>query len=467
MSSNKKNTARKGKRGRQQIPRTIVVRERAPRRVVKRRAPARKPQGLLDILGGVLSKGLSAAISMFGDYKVEQNAFMPGNSPPMVVNSNTGESVILRHREYLGDILSTTAFTNSAYPLNPGDPITFPWLSQVATSFEEYEFRGVIFEFKSMSSDALLATAAGTALGVVVMATEYDSLEADFTDKHQMENHAYANSGKPSISFIHPIECKRSATPLTRLYVRNSGTPPSGADLRMYDLGKFQIATQGMQVAGGILGELWISYEVALFKPHIIASTGGDLLVDHYRITGAASATPLGTSQSLQAGSYGMTTISGQTLYFDNFIASESFLICACYVGSGASLVAPILTLTRCTGKTIFSAGTTSIFSNSTSTAGAYIQLQAITVTSAAPTVAYGAAGTLPSAITFADLFVLQIPNALTSVLMQTAPMNVDQLIGALPDSVIKELTERLCPKSSFSLSPELADVFKSLYVNK
>lgn len=69
------------------------------------------------------------------------------------------------------------------------------------------------------------------------------------------------------------IETKRSQSTLTRLYVRNQPVE-TGADIRLYDIGKFQLATQGMQNvvdpdANSSIGELWVTYQVKFFKPKI------------------------------------------------------------------------------------------------------------------------------------------------------------------------------------------------------
>ena len=172
------------------------------------------PPGAL--LGGVLGRGAHAlfkAITGFGDYRVEHNTPCSGDEPPEIVNSANRGSVIIRHREYLGDVNATTAFTLQQYPINPGNNFTFPWLSQVAESFEEYRLRGAIFEFKSLSSDAVLSSATSSALGSVIMATQYDVLDEPFLNKMEMENYEFANSSKPSCTFYHPIECKKSLTP--------------------------------------------------------------------------------------------------------------------------------------------------------------------------------------------------------------------------------------------------------------
>lgn len=436
-TKNKKTTGRKNRRPnkRQTIPRPVPA-SRPRNRVRNRGRQNRNQPSILSLVGGIIGKGLRGLITGFGDYKIEGNSLMSPNGPPSIVNSNNGNFVIIRHREYLQDITSTTTFINSVFPINPGDTTTFPWLSAVASSFEEYELRGMIFEFRSTSSDALLAAAAGTSLGVVVMATEYDSLEPDFTDKHAMENHMYACSSKPSISFIHPIECSRSQTPITKLYVRTNGLLPNGADLRFYDLGKFQIATQGMQVDGGVLGELWVTYEVALTKPHMINTTGEHLAVQHTRHTGITNALPFGTSQFIQPGSTFISTFTGTAMTFRSVYESESWLVVYAIVGTAAVLVAPTITRTRCTGTNLFQNGTTSTISDSGAANAVFISLTSIAITSAPAVLTLGAAGVLPAVPSSADLFVIQIPSDLLLAIETASNVeeDTDDRLGALLD---------------------------------
>lgn len=161
-------------------------------------------------LGGKIGH-LVEQITGFGDYKVMSNSIMSGGvTPPSIVNTANRGGIIVRHREYIGDVLATTAFTVQSFMINPGLFNTFPWLSQIAMGYEQYKPRGMIFEFLSTSSDALLSSATSTALGTVSMATQYDVSDPPFTDKRSMLNHEWSNSRKPSMSFIHPIECKNA-----------------------------------------------------------------------------------------------------------------------------------------------------------------------------------------------------------------------------------------------------------------
>nr|QKV51226.1 putative capsid protein [Crucivirus sp.] len=205
-----------------------------------------------------------------GDYvtapnQVKKNVLVSDTQIPQFgSDSNT---VHIRHREFLGDVISSgtaNTFQTQSFNLNPGLKDTFPWLSQVCgASFQQYRINGMVFEFRTMSADAL--NSVNTALGSVVMATDYDSADMAFNSKAQMENTEFGVSCKPSSCMIHAIECAKSQTTATELYVR-AGAAQSGTDIRLYDWGKFYIATTGCQGTSVNLGELWVSYDITFFK---------------------------------------------------------------------------------------------------------------------------------------------------------------------------------------------------------
>jgi len=207
---------------------------------------------------------------------------MSGEALPSIKNAKDG--VIISHKEYITDIQASTLFNNVTYPINPGVVGTFPWLSQIAQNFEQYEFRGLMFHYRSLAGDGIYTTS-NIALGAVIMATEYDVLSPPFPDKNHMENSQYANSSKPSVSFTHMVECERRQTPVSQLFVRSqSQLPGQVGDLRFSDLGNFQVAVQGMQgsPAVGTIGELWVTYEVQFFKPQLPDGLGGSIPYDHW-----------------------------------------------------------------------------------------------------------------------------------------------------------------------------------------
>jgi len=222
--------------------------------------------GIADFVGSKLGSIFGQGDYVMPGYTPAQNSLVLSGATPQVISSIDREFNI-RFREYIGDVTTGAAntFSITEYPIQPGLPDTFPWLSQVAANFEQYRINGMIFEFKSLSADALNST--NTALGSVIMATEYNSVNSGFTSKQQMENHEFSVSAKQSCSVLHPIECKRSQTPVSELYVRNT-TPASNSDLRLYDLGKFYIATSGQQATAINIGELWVTYDVTFLKPN-------------------------------------------------------------------------------------------------------------------------------------------------------------------------------------------------------
>lgn len=270
-------------------------------------------------IGGWLGEkagDLFSSITGFGDYKIKRNTLLMGTDPAKFSRGSRPNDTVITHREFLGDIYGSTGFAIQSFPINAGLQTTFPWMSQLAAQYEQYEITGLLFEYKSTSADAVNST--NTALGTVIMATDYNVANPIFTSKAQMENHEYTTSCTPSKSFIHGVECARAETPVSLLYVRSSAVP-SGSDARLYDMGNFEIATQGMQ-AVAIIGELWCTFRIILRKPKLNDSLGLGVNTDHWvSTTSTASGNLYFTGLTLKAGAnLGTTTTSGQL----NFPAS-------------------------------------------------------------------------------------------------------------------------------------------------
>jgi len=240
-------------------------------------------------LGAALSRWLGS-----GDYMVSSNTLVSKASSGVPMMHKTSQSVVVRHREYICDITGSAAFAIAqTLPLNPGLAVTFPWLSTIATQFQEYTFRGVVFHYIPTSGDAVSST--NSALGSVIASTSYRSTAPAFTNKQQMLNEYFSGDAKPAETFCHPIECDPKENPFNVQYVR-TGAVPTGEDQKMYDLGTTYIATQGQQAAF-ICGELWVSYEVELRKPVLAGAYLPEAAYAIYTMTGTVnSANPLGTT---------------------------------------------------------------------------------------------------------------------------------------------------------------------------
>lgn len=258
--------------------------------------------------GSKIGKWLGSGIgSIFGsgDYTLmgpQPSYNVMTNSTQIPQFSQTRQSTQVCHREYLGDIIGTAGFNNTAYPLNPGVAGTFPWLSTVAQNFQEYKFHGLIFEFRPLITDFVTSGAPG----VVVMATNYNADSPTYGSKQQMENSEFAVSVKPTNALIHGVECKINETILPHRYVR-TGAVPAAQDLRLYDYGNFQFATQANPIQD--LGELWVSYCVEFLKPQLPLDIGGDVSSQHlYKTLASGNISPLGGNTITNVGSLGVTT---------------------------------------------------------------------------------------------------------------------------------------------------------------
>lgn len=231
--------------------------------------------------GASMGTGLGAALSRWlgsGDYSVGANSIvqrsLKGSDSIPAMHSNN-QSVVIRHKEYIGEIRGNQTFTvNDSFQINPGNQRTFPWLSGVASRFQEYRIKGMVYHYIPSSGTAVSSTDA--ALGTVMMVTSYRATDSAPTSKVELLNEYWASESVPSDSFCHPIECDPKENPYNVQYVR-TGEVPAGDSRMLYDLGVTYVATSGQQISGKVLGDLWVTYEIELKKP-IVASNVTDVV---------------------------------------------------------------------------------------------------------------------------------------------------------------------------------------------
>jgi len=362
--------------------------------------------------GGFIGKILGS-----GDYTT--------NFPSVQENQLTAQvpafmgDTVITHREFIQDVISSPtagAFTSLTGPLNPGQPALFPWLATIAQNYEEYEILGMIFEFKSMSGQT--TSSSNTALGSVILATLYDPTKPAFATKAEMENYEFAQSCKPSESVMHAVECKKVLTPVKSLYVR---TTPSSAltDLRWTDFGNFTIATVGLPGTNVNVGELWVSYKIALRKPRLPATPGGYIAQYFAERTGVDSTHPFGTGAPTDYGSLKPTSISAtvlsivlqpQTLYYFSIF----------WTGGAVTWTSPAVTLSSGISTFAWSnngSGTYFVGPETGQVAkqcGIAFYFRTNTSVASTQTITLSAAGFLPSAITGCEIFLSTIDDSLS-----------------------------------------------------
>jgi hypothetical protein len=257
--------------------------------------------------------------------------------------STTHATNVVSHREYIGDVTGTTAFTNRSFDINPSNAELFPWLSSIAGSYQQYKLHGMIVEFRPLITDFVT----GGAPGVIIMATNYDVNDVAYTTKQQMENSEFAVSVKPTMNLIHGIECDPQQSTVPLKYV---STDSPNLDKPFYNWGKLQIGTQGNP--NQLLGELWVSYVVEFFKPEIPRAVGG--LDQFTAIRGAVSAAnPLGLVPITTGGALEVT-VSSTGFEFPTPPGSK-WMIQIMWFGTSDVRTRPSTSITGITGLELFS----------------------------------------------------------------------------------------------------------------
>lgn len=293
------------------------------------------------IMGSSAGTGLGAAISKWlgsGDYSVSMNSMVSsmkasGSIPAMHTSDQT---VVVRHKEFICEVLSNTAFSvNRSFKINPGDAVTFPWLSRIANSYQQYRFKGVVYHYVPTSGTAVGGTS--SALGSVILQTSYRASDTPPTTKVEMLNEYWSTESVPSETFAHPIECNPAENPFNVLYVKGADVPvPAGDSSLLYDLGTTHLATSGQQVAGTVLGDLWVTYEVELKKPILASNTTSHtfLYTSYANQNAPTTGNPFGSGTSTIGNI--PAAFSARTITLPAYSYGEFFIVVR-YVGAGLS----------------------------------------------------------------------------------------------------------------------------------
>lgn len=305
-------------------------------------------------LEGGFSKGTLRGLGAYDISSLNHNVLIKPDLPEVRNTVYVEGGTIIRHREYLGTITtasSANTFNIQSYPLNPAQSSTFPWLSTIAQNYEEYKPNGLMFEFRSTASDAI-ASSTNLALGQVMLCTQYDPTDPDFSSDIEMLNYSWAQSGKVSDTVRHYIECDPKQSPLSHLYTRAGGLE---TDLRFTDFGKFSIATNGLQGTSIQVGQLWVTYEFIMYKPKV-GGLGSEASSVYTYYQGDGSCTTTYVFGTIAGGSLGPNNNLDIVLSYPQFGTSyisfparavpSTYCVSAIWLGdSTASITQPAITV--------------------------------------------------------------------------------------------------------------------------
>ncbi|QMW68686.1 capsid protein [Crucivirus-168] len=392
-------------------------------RKVAKRAPDYEPsfgRSLLteggSALGGLfgmpgIGKSIGSAVSNvfgLGSYEIKENVFMEGRLPQMM-NVPAGGGTVIRFQEYLGDIITSAtpgAFSINSWDINAANRESFPFLAQIAANYESYQVMGLIYEFRSTSCDALNST--NTALGSVLLATQYDVADPVFTSKAEMLNYEYSNSVKPSDNCMHMVECAPNQTVLPILYTLD-GSIPANTDPRLYHLGRFQCATIGFQSGSVRVGEIHCTYQIRLLKPKLYSALGLDNDYVYY-IAPYVNASPLGSAPTTFFNNFGVA-ITPTTITIPGSSLVKNYRIEVCWQGITAVAIAyPSI---AGSGGAQLSNGFLGCQTTAVSQNCAYLINCKTSGDDIPNVITYGVAGTLPTGTNTVQIRIMELPQSI------------------------------------------------------
>jgi hypothetical protein len=220
------------------------------------------------LVGDALSK-----ISGYGSYTVNHNTLQKStlyNDEGVPSFTSIGHGNRIRHREFITDVRAPEIPNNyevNGLRISPENASLFPWLSKMASRYQKYKVHGMVFYYRSTSTDYQNS-------GTVALAVNYNATEGVYTNSESLLNAMFAVSSKPSLSFAAPVECDPTSSPEGGYYVRHPSNITGVTDLRMSTVGTLNIATYGLTVdPGTVMGQLWCTYDIELLYPYVNPST--------------------------------------------------------------------------------------------------------------------------------------------------------------------------------------------------
>jgi len=185
-------------------------------------------------------------------------------------SNNRQLTTVVSNDEFITDldVVNAPNFWNVAYPVNPGQSSTFPWLSRQSLQWEKYVFEMIEFYYTREVSEFN----ANGASGKVILSFDTDASDAPPTTKQQMESTRPHSDGMPCENQVLrlPAQLIHGKDVLAK-FVRAGGLPGS-SDIKTFDVGNLNVATQGIPGAGKV-GELRVRYRCRFSVPVLEATS--------------------------------------------------------------------------------------------------------------------------------------------------------------------------------------------------
>jgi len=189
-------------------------------------------------------------------------------------------SIVVNNTEYFTDALASVAFSVVGYNINPGLSTMFPWLSTIASCYEEYRFRKLVIKYR--------AGGPTNNAGKVYLATDMDALDPLPTTKAAMlANYNYKDCpvwGNVDLHVVAGLNQFKG-----NKYIRQG--PVANSDLKTYDTGLLLVGANGAATSF-TCGDLLVEYEVEFHIPQSKGTGTGVTTVQTWRNPTGRTDTP-------------------------------------------------------------------------------------------------------------------------------------------------------------------------------
>jgi hypothetical protein len=201
--------------------------------------------------------------------------------------------------ELIATVAGSTGFAVTPYVINPGNPTTFPWLSDIAAKWESYRFNYLRFRYE---------TRKGTSTdGSVIMAIDYDATDAPPVSEAVMTTY----SGAVEDATWKNCACLAAVSQLHKIgpqkYVRQA-TLPTGGNIIDFDCGNFMFGTTAQADTSNI-GKLWVDYDVTFYTKQTAAGLSAPANNRVAQFTETAQALSTGVAEVLPLATQGFNGI--------------------------------------------------------------------------------------------------------------------------------------------------------------
>lgn len=182
----------------------------------------------------------------------------------MITTAGNEKQFVVPVDEQIAIFLGSTGYNTTAYSINPGNPLCFPFLSRVAQNYERYEFEQLMFHYRPSAS----VFANVGAQGFVGISATMDATQSAPSSQAQAEIMKHSPVVETAVPTTIVLDRKflESDSPRQLRFVRDNGLIPPGTDPHTYDCGQVFFWTNG-QANTNQIGELRVVGKCRLSNP--------------------------------------------------------------------------------------------------------------------------------------------------------------------------------------------------------